>query len=47
MIWSVIIFLAGLYCGHVLSPWIDDKMVNLAEWIDPDLKEEKFEDWKT
>lgn len=26
MIWSLIIFLAGAYCGHVLSPWIDDKL---------------------
>ena len=29
MIWSLIIFLAGGYCGHVLSPWIDGK---LADW---------------
>jgi hypothetical protein len=48
----MLMFLAGLTCGlcvgHVLSPWIDGKMVDLAEWLDPDLKEQKeFEDWKT
>lgn len=26
MIWSLIIFLAGSYCGHILSPWIDAKV---------------------
>ncbi len=28
MIWSVIIFIAGMYCGHVLSPWIDGKILD-------------------
>jgi hypothetical protein len=23
---ELIIFLAGMWCGHVLSPWIDDKL---------------------
>jgi hypothetical protein len=23
---ELIIFAAGVYCGHVLSPWIDDKL---------------------
>lgn len=26
---DLIIFLSGMYCGHVVSPWIDGK---LADW---------------
>ncbi len=28
MIWSLIIFLAGAYVGHVLSPWIDGQIID-------------------
>jgi hypothetical protein len=31
MIFDLIIFGAGLYCGHVLSPWIDGKMADLQK----------------
>ena len=40
MIWSLIIFLAGGYCGHVLSPWIDAKILDwLQRYDDDDMKE--------
>jgi hypothetical protein len=29
MIWSLIIFIAGAYCGHVVSPVIDGVLADL------------------
>lgn len=40
---DLIIFLSGMYCGHVMSPWIDGK---IADWqtrkLDDGMKDEDF-----
>ncbi len=33
MIWSLIIFGAGVYCGHVVSPKIDEWAVDFKNWM--------------
>lgn len=33
MIWSLVIFGAGMYCGHVLSPAIDGWMIDFKNWM--------------
>jgi hypothetical protein len=34
---ELIIFVAGIYCGHVISPWIDGKVADFkAKFNQPD-----------
>lgn len=33
---ELIIFGAGMYCGHVVSPWVDEKLADLKQRFDPD-----------
>jgi hypothetical protein len=28
MIWTVLVFATGMWCGHYLSPWIEEKLAD-------------------
>ncbi len=29
------VFAIGMFCGHYVSPWLDEKIVNFLKWKDP------------
>jgi hypothetical protein len=41
VIWSLIIFLAGIYIGHVISPWIDETALDIRERFNPDPSDDR------
>jgi hypothetical protein len=43
MIYDLIVFGAGFYCGHVLSPWIDGKILDWrTSQTEDGMKDEDF-----